>query len=170
MATLDWMQKVESVATTICEREGCFLYDLEFVGVGKGRTLRVFIDREGGAGIEDCSNVSKALNLMLDVEDLVPGGSYNLEVSTPGLDRALRKPWHFQKVVGHKIWVKSREAFGQLGCSSPRWAAAKTIERVLSGADEQSIWFDLEDVQLRIPLESIEKAKLVFEMNKGLKK
>ena len=88
-----WLEKIEKIAQEIAEREGCVLYDLENIGSGKGRILRVYIDKDTGVGIEDCSNVSKGLNLRLDVEDIVPGEMYNLEVSTPGLDRHLKKAW-----------------------------------------------------------------------------
>ena len=71
-----WLEKVEKLAQEVAEREGCILYDVENSGSGKGRILRIYIDKEGGVGIEDCSNVSKGLNLMLDVEDIVPGAMY----------------------------------------------------------------------------------------------
>lgn len=192
-----WMDKVEKMAQEVAEREGCFLYDIEFVGIGKGRTLRVYVDKEvtpaavegvepeanqitepeanqitepKGVGIDDCSNVSKALNLMLDVEDVIPGGAYNLEVSTPGLDRFLRKPWHFEKAVGKKIWVKTRNAFESFGIDDKRWKAAKQIEDVLLGFDGQTLDFHSKDVDVKVPLSGVEKAKMVFELVKGQKK
>src|SRR5437868_1876988 len=93
-----WMEKVEQMAQTVAAQAGCILYDIEFVGIGKGRTLRVYIDKETpsaensgesgedgkGAGIDDCSNVSRALDTLLDENDVIPGESYYLEVSTPG--------------------------------------------------------------------------------------
>lgn len=164
------MEKVETLAQEVCAQEGCYLYDLDFVGAGKGRTLRVFIDKDSGVGIEDCSNVSKGLNAQLDAEDTVPGGAYNLEVSTPGLDRHLRKPWHFQKVVGKKIWIRSRVPFGNLGMSAPRWQNTKQLEETLSAADESSISFELNEGVLKVPLDSLEKAHLVFDMKKVPKK
>lgn len=165
----EWLQKIEGLAAEVCQREGCFLYDLEFIGAGKGRTLRVYIDKEGGVGIEDCSNVSKGLNLMLDVEDAVPGGAYQLEVSTPGVDRHLRRPWHFEKAVGKKVWVRTREAFETLGVTDKKWTKAKSVEDVLSSADTESIVFELKEGPLRIPFAAIEKAKMVFELNKNPK-
>jgi ribosome maturation factor RimP len=175
------MEKVEKLAQEVAAREGCFIYDIEFVGAGKGRTLRVYIDKEivpaateneepKGVGIDDCSNVSKALNLMLDVEDVIPGGAYNLEVSTPGLDRWLRKPWHFEKVVGKKIWVKTRGAFESYGVSDKRWKAAKQIEDVLESFDGENLNFHAKDVAVKIPLSAVEKSKVVFEYIKGQKK
>lgn len=165
----DWLKKVEGIAAQVCEREACFLYDLEFLGTGQGRTLRVYIDKEGGVGIEDCSNVSKGLNLLLDVDDLVPGGRYNLEVSTPGIDRLLRRPWHFEKVVGKKIRVRCRQTLESFGVSEPRWKAAKTIEEPLTAVEADHLIFELKESVLRIPLSGIEKAQVVFEMEKPQK-
>ncbi|WII71966.1 ribosome maturation factor RimP [Bdellovibrio sp. 22V] len=166
-----WMEKVENMANEVATREGCFIYDIEFVGAGKGRTLRVFIDKEDGSiSIDDCSNVSKGLNLLLDVEDIIPGGAYNLEVSTPGLDRTLKKPWHFQKVVGKKVYIKTTKALESAGVTDKKWKAAKTVEQVLESADDSGIRFVVNDVEIKIPYAMIDKAKVVFEMTKGQKK
>lgn len=176
-----WMDKVEEMAQEVAKREGCFLYDIEFVGIGKGRTLRVYIDKEitpsanpneepNGVGIGDCSNVSKALNVMLDENDVIPGDAYNLEVSTPGLDRWLRLPWHFEKAVGKKIWVKSRSAMESFGVSDKKLKAAKQIEDVLLAFDGETLSFNTKDVEVKIPLSAVEKSKVVFDYIKGQKK
>lgn len=170
--TPSWMEKVEKVASEVATQEGCILYDLEFVGLGKGRTLRVFIDKEDGTiSIDDCSNVSKGLNEFLDAnESLIPGEAYSLEVSTPGLDRNLKKPWHFQKVIGKKIYIKTVKALESLGVVDKKWKAAKTVEEILESADESGIRFVVKDVELKIPYSAIDKAKVVFEFSKGQKK
>jgi ribosome maturation factor RimP len=176
-----WMEKVEQMAQDVTSREGCILYDIEFVGAGKGRTLRLYIDREitpaaneneepKGITIHDCSNVSKALNLLLDTEDVIPGEAYNLEVSTPGVERPLRKAWHFEKAVGKKIWVKTTGAFETYGNSDKKWKAAKQIEEVLTAFDGENLTFHVKDVDVKIPLSAIEKSKVVFALNKGFKK
>jgi len=169
---LPWMGRVEEMAREVALRENCLIYDIEFVGAGKGRTLRVFIDNEAGAiGIDECSNISKGLNLFLDEEDLIPGGPYNLEVSSPGLERSLKKPWHFQKVIGKKVWLKTSKPLETMGVTDRRWKAAKTVEAELKGVQlDQGIEFDIDGVVIKIPFESIEKAKLVFELSKGTPK
>lgn len=170
-ADMSWMKKVEEMAEEVAIKEGCRLYDIEFSGIGKGRTLRVYVDREDGLPtIDDCSNVSKALNDLLDANDPIPGEAYNLEVSTPGIDRVLKKPWHFEKVVGKKVYVKTTETLEKMGVDDKRWKAAKTVEEVLAGADNEAISFKVKDVSFRIPYGMIDKAKLVFEFNKGQKK
>lgn len=170
----EWLNKVEQLCQDACVRAGCYLYDLEFGGLGQGRTLRIYIDKEtdGGANIEDCSNVSKGLNEVLDAEgeDLIPGGAYNLEVSTPGIDRILRKPWHFEKVVGKKIWVKANAAFEESGATDdPGLKKAKQIEAILKEFKNDTLTLENKKGDLTLPFNRIEKAKVVFEMTKKQK-
>lgn len=168
-----WMEKIEEIANGVAVEQGCLLYDIEFVGLGKGRTLRLFIDREqeGAVSIEDCSNISRALNEILDAdESLVPGEAYTLEVSTPGLDRSLTKPWHFAKAVGKKVYLKTKTSLESLGVQDKKWKAAKTVEEVLESADDKGVRFVIKDVEISIPYESIDRAKVVFEFTKGQKK
>ncbi len=168
----EWMKTVEEKAQEVATSENCLLYDIEFVGVGKGRTLRVFIDKEeeGAISIDDCSNVSKGLSDFLDANDVIPGETYNLEVSTPGLDRVLKQPWHFKKVIGRKIYVKTTKALESLGVTDRKWKSSKTVEHVLDAADDNGLQFTVGDVQLNIPYSLIDKAKVVFEFSKGQKK
>lgn len=170
--TSSWMEKVEKLANDAATREGCFIYDIEFVGAGKGRTLRLFIDKEeeGAISLDDCSNVSKALNLLLDVEDIIPGGAYNLEVSTPGLERHLVKPWHFKKAVGKKVYLKTTKALESAGVTDKKWKVAKTVEEVIESADDEGVRFVVNDVDFKIPYNMIDKAKVLFEIVKGQKK
>ncbi|NJL24448.1 MAG: ribosome maturation factor RimP [Calothrix sp. SM1_5_4] len=112
MLTTGQLEQIRLYAEEVASREGCMLYDLEFRD-GPGRTLRVFIDKEpGGVSIDDCVNVSRGLNLRLDVEDVIPGGRYELEVSSPGMDRRLTQPWHFQKAVGQTVQLKYKDESG----------------------------------------------------------
>lgn len=166
-----WLEKVEKIAQEIVEREGCILYDLEHTGAGKGRILRVFIDKDSGVGIEDCSNISKGLNLRLDVEDIVPGGMYNLEVSTPGLDRHLKKKWHFEKVVGKKIAIQLSKSLGSLGAVEDKGLISmKKFEDVLLAVDDENLFFDIRSNKIKVPFTAVEKAKLVFEYKVNSKK
>lgn len=175
------LSHLEKLAEEVCQRESCFLYALEFVGQGQGRVLRVFIDKaEGGAGIDDCSKISRGFNEILDAdEELIPGGNYHLEVSTPGLERILQKPWHFQKVVGKKIWVKLASPLEKFGVSEAKYKITKQFDHLLSGADDQGITFEFDlaadsnkeaaTQTVKIPFDQVEKAKLVFEMPSAVK-
>lgn len=176
-----WMDRVEKMAQEVAAQEGCILYDIEFVGIGKGRTLRLFIDKEvckgtvegdepTGVSIDDCSRVSRALDTLLDEQDVIPGEAYYLEVSTPGLDRWLRRPWHFEKAVGRKIWVKTSGTFENYGVADKKLKNAKQIEDVLRAFDGQKLSFQVKDMEVSIPLSAIEKSKIVFELTKGQKK
>lgn len=168
-----WMEELEKIAEQTAKQEGCYLYDIEFIGVGKGRVLRLFIDREqeGAISIEDCSNVSKALNVYLDAnEDLIPGGTYTLEVSSPGLERHLVKPWHFQKAIGKKVYLKTTKALEVAGVEDKKWKSAKTVEDEIVSADEVGVSFEIDSVKFKIPYSMIERAKILFEFTKGQKK
>lgn len=159
-----WFEKVHQIADRVAQREGCELYDLEIIGTGANRVLRVFIDKpQNGIGIEDCSNVSKGLNEFLDTEDIVPGGEYSLEVSSPGLDRKLRTEAHFKKVVNKKIAIQLTKNLGSLGVVDPTQTATKKFESELTGVEDGHILFNLKNEKVKIPIEAIEKAKLVFE-------
>jgi len=81
---------------------GYELVELEFCGGRNSGTLRVYIDRAEGVGIEDCERVSREISALLDVHDPIPT-AYRLEVSTPGLDRVLRTPAHFARFAGARI-------------------------------------------------------------------
>jgi ribosome maturation factor RimP len=94
--------KAAETANRICPEFNVYLYDVEYVKEGKAKTLRVYIDRDGGVFIDDCEAVSRKLSVLLDEENLI-SDAYNLEVSSPGVERKLSKDWHFQKVMGKKI-------------------------------------------------------------------
>jgi ribosome maturation factor RimP len=100
------LESVRKFAEEVALREGCLLYDLEFSD-GPSRALRIYIDKvPGGVSIDDCANVSRGLNLRLDVEDAIPGGHYDLEVSSPGLDRKLTQLWHFEQAIEKNVRLK----------------------------------------------------------------
>ena len=159
-----WLEKLEKIANEVTAREGCELYDIEMTGAGKGRILRVYIEKEGGVGIEDCSNVSKGLNLLLDVEDIIPGGMYNLEVSSPGLDRHLKTLKHFEKVVGQKIFIQLSQNLGSLGAQDKGLLSMKKFEQVLAAVDDGQFVFEIKSEKIKVPMSAVEKSKLVFEM------
>src|SRR5215207_7977736 len=100
--TSDFISRIKDLAEPVAQREGCEIYDIEWVSGhrGKGRVLRVYIDKVGGVNVDDCSNVSRGLNLILDVDDAIPGSGYSLEVSSPGLERTLRESRHFSAAIG----------------------------------------------------------------------
>lgn len=96
----------------LIEQLGYELVDVEW-SAGRNGVLRIFIDHvtpeRGHIGIEDCEEVSRAVSALMDVEDPLPG-AYTLEVSSPGFDRLLRKPAHFARFTGERIWVELKTA------------------------------------------------------------
>lgn len=162
----DSWQKITDFATEISKREGCELYDLEFTGGELGRVLRVFIDRPEGVSLDDCANVSRGLNLVLDDEDVIPGGAYELEVSSPGLERKLTKPWHFERAQGRLIRVKSH--------SPVQWregkAPLKSFDGFLESVDGDQLIIKKDETEIRMRLSDVEKAHIVFEASKPQKK
>lgn len=160
------MSQIEQIAQEIVKNEGCVLYDLEFTGNGGGRTLRLFIDKDTGISIDDCTNVSKALNIRLDDNDIIPGGAYHLEVSSPGLERVLRQKWHFAKAVGERVDFRLSKPLGALGLQSKRWQNCKHADGVLVETSDEGAVFELTDASVKIPYDLFEKAKIVFDFSK----
>ncbi len=151
----EFLSRIRDLAEPVARREGCEIYDIEWVSGhhGKGRVLRVYIDKDTGVSIEDCSNVSKGLNLILDVDDAIPGSGYSLEVSSPGLERPLREARHFSKAIGSVIQVKLKEPKESLKAFRGRLLAIENAE----------LLFDLENkTQLKVQIDEIAKARLVF--------
>lgn len=103
------MEHVRGIVTRVAASQGLEVVEIEFRGGGKARMLRVFIDKPGGVTHEDCANVSHEVGTILDVEEAVPGGSYLLEVSSPGLDRKLARPADFERFTGSVVKVMTRE-------------------------------------------------------------
>ena len=96
---------VAALADPIVERAGCVLWDVEYVREAGEWFLRVYIDREGGVDLDCCEAVSRPLSDALDEADPIPG-CYTFEVSSAGLDRALKRPEHFARCMGRKVDVK----------------------------------------------------------------
>ena len=103
------LEHVEEITRRVAESLGLELVELEMRGGGKFRTLRIFIDKPGGVTHEDCANLSREVGTIFDVEDAVPGSSYTLEVSSPGLDRKLRSAADFERFTGSKVKLVTRE-------------------------------------------------------------
>jgi ribosome maturation factor RimP len=132
------------------ERLGYELADLELRLAGRDSVIRVFIDKPEGVGLEDCEIVSRQVSALLDVEDPVPG-HYVLEVSSPGLDRKLKKPAHYQRYVGDDIRIQLRFPID----------GRKKFRGKLLSASEEAIEIDVDGQSHELPLATIETARLV---------
>jgi len=132
------------------ERLGYELADLEVRLGAKSGLIRLFIDKPEGVGLEDCEKVSRAVSALLDVEDPVPG-NYNLEVSSPGLDRKLKKVEHFQRFMGQIVTVKLR---------FPLEGRRRFRGKLLS-ADDENIVVEVDGESYSLALKTIDTARLV---------
>src|SRR5689334_25038609 len=101
--------KIEEIAQRVTESEGMELVEVEVKGGGGSRLVRISIDKPQGVTHADCELVSHQVGTILDVEDVVPGGRYTLEVSSPGVERKLVKPRDFERFQGKKVRVTLRD-------------------------------------------------------------
>ena len=102
------LERVRSIAERVAASQGLELVELEMRGGGKARMLRIFIDKPSGVTHEDCANLSREVSTIFDVEDAVAGGSYVLEVSSPGLDRRLFRASDFERFQGSRVKLTTR--------------------------------------------------------------
>jgi len=103
------IEKVREIAERVATSSGLEIVELDLRGGGKARMLRIVIDKPSGVTHEDCANLSREVGTILDVEDGVPGGSYTLEVSSPGLDRKLLKAADYERFAGSRVKLMTRQ-------------------------------------------------------------
>jgi ribosome maturation factor RimP len=147
-------ERITAIAERAAAREGLEVWNVDVLGAGRSRLVRIFIDKPGGVTLDDCELMSQQVGTVLDVEDIVPDQRYQLEVSSPGVERRLFKPEHFARFAGQKARIALREPYE----SQRRW------EGVLAGVEEGMILLDTANgTSLRFSLDQIEKANLKFE-------
>jgi ribosome maturation factor RimP len=147
-------EQVATLAEPIAARCGLEVVDVELVGAGRHQILRVLVDRDGGAGVEDCARVSDALSRELDLYDLL-AASYTLEVASPGLDRPLRRTGDFIRFSGRTVAVTA---------VAPLEGQRRFRGRLLGLVDGR-VAIRLEDGrEVRLAQEEIAQARLVVEM------
>ncbi len=147
-------QKVAEIAERAGERDGIEVVDVELLGGGRSRVLRIFIDKPQGVTHADCEMISHHVGTVLDVEDVIPGGSYTLEVSSPGVERKLSKPREFERFTGQKVKVVLRQPVDNQRTWTGTLKAFNQGVVTLEPAPGKDIQF---------PLEQVEKANLKFE-------
>lgn len=148
----DIVERVRAIAAPVCANEGLELVEVELGGAGGRTTLRLFIDKAGGVTLEDCSSISHAVSTALDVADPLDG-AYELEVSSPGLDRPLRTPEHFAKYAGEKVRVKT---YGPI----PDCENRKTFVGTLQGFENGKVKVDVDGKLFLVPHAQVSKANI----------
>jgi ribosome maturation factor RimP len=146
------LERIRDAAERAARTAGVEVVDVEWK-IGKQRFLRVYIDKPGGVSHRDCQAVSEQLGVLLDVEDLVPGPRYILEVSSPGLDRKLTKAPDFERFTGRLARISTTEPVEN----------STFFEGRLAGCSDGLIKLDVKGRIIELPLTGIRKANLVVE-------
>lgn len=144
--------KVQNLLSPIIKNLGYELYDVIYAKEGKDYYLRIVIDKDSGIDLNDCEKVNDSINDILDEADYIKE-QYFLEVSSPGIERILRKKEHFEKQIGNKISVKLFKAIDK----------QKEILGILESYNQEEIIIKQEDKEINIELKNIAVAKTVFD-------
>ncbi|MCL6561306.1 MAG: ribosome maturation factor RimP [Firmicutes bacterium] len=143
---------IENMALPVVQEAGLELVDVEFVKEGGRWYLRIFIDKPGGVGLEDCQTVSQKMDKLLDEKDPIPQ-SYSLEVSSPGLERPLKKPGDYERFAGRLVTVTT---FAPVG-------GRKKFTGTLHGLRGEGIVLSADGREHVIPLGQVASARLTVE-------
>jgi ribosome maturation factor RimP len=148
------VQRITELGQKAASGTAIELVEVQLRGAGKSRLLRVYIDKPGGITHGDCELISDRLGRLLDEQDAVPGTSYTLEVSSPGVERKLSKPRDFERVLGQKIRFSVREPI----------ESRSHFEGRLTGLADETIEVEIAPGHLlHVPLGQVSKANLKFE-------
>ena len=144
------LTRIWELAIPLAQAEGMEIVDIEFRHEGSrgGRVLRLYMDKQGGPNIDDLSRVSRQLSEVLDVQDTIIDGAYTLEVSSPGINRPLRRPEHFSRFVGKRIRIRTRDLI------DGRRSFLGILDEIAGG----SVRLTQEGKQYWIPFSMIEKS------------
>ena len=146
--------KIEEISQRVAGPEGLEVVEVEFKGGGGCRLVRIIIDKPEGVSHADCEFISHQVGTILDVEDVVPGGRYTLEVSSPGVERKLLTPGDYVRFQGKKANLTLRDPLD----GRRRW------EGTLAGVEDGAIALETQPgTTIRFPFEHVLKANLKFE-------
>ena len=153
MAKIPIAQSVMDLIEPVLEEKGLELVDVEYKKEGPNWILRIFIDKEGGVTVADCQKVSHLTGDLIDVEETIKI-PFNLEVSSPGLDRSLKREKDFLKFKGKRIRLHSLSPIDN----------KRKFTGILADFKDQIIFIDLDGKPFEIPLSQVAKANLVIEI------
>jgi ribosome maturation factor RimP len=147
------VKRIWEIAEPLVADEGLEVVDIDYRREGTGMMLRLYLDRdEGGVTLDELAPVSRQLGNVIEVNDVIPG-SYTLEVSSPGLNRRLRRPKHFQRFVGKRVRVRTVE----------HHAGRRSFLGPLRSVGEDGIEVEVEDGVRFIRFEDISQANYEYE-------
>lgn len=144
--------KVENLLNDVIQNLGYELYDVIYAKEAKDFYLRIIIDKENGIDLNDCEKVNDAINDILDEADYIKD-QYFLEVSSPGVERVLRKPKHFQSQIGNEILVKLFKPLEK----------KKEFTGILKSYSEEELVLTQDDKEVKIEVKNIALARTVFD-------
>lgn len=145
-------QSVEALVEPVIQAQGLDLVDVEYKREGPNWVLRIYIDKAGGVGVEDCKQVSHMVEDMIEVDDLVRT-HYILEVSSPGLDRPLKKEKDFLRYLGKKVQITTFAPIGD----------RRNFKGILKNFEDGAVHLDAQGQAFAIPLSNIASARLEIE-------
>jgi len=150
------VSRLEELIQPLIESQGAELVDLQYGRPKRGRgILRLFVDRPGGISIEELTRISRMVGGLLEVHDVIPG-SYTLEVSSPGLTRALKKPEDYQRYVGRLARVTTRAP----------WEGRQVHCGIIQGLKDDQVCLKEGESVVCIPLSEIARARLDIDLKK----
>ena len=170
------VDRVREIAERVAASSGLEVVDVEFRGAGHARMLRIFLDKPATPGSdplagvthEDCANFSREFGTILDVEDAVPGGSYTLEVSSPGLDRKLSRPADFERFTGSRLKLMTRQPLNNNRHFEGRLESFRdgrlTLDLSVASKKSRKKMGQAADQKIEIDFSNVEKATLVPEI------
>jgi ribosome maturation factor RimP len=146
--------KIEEIAQRVAGPEGLEVVEVEVKGGGAHRLVRISIDKPEGVTHADCELVSQQVGTILDVEDVVPGGRYTLEVSSPGIERKLLKPKDYERFKGKKAVVTLRDEI----------EGRRNWEGAIAGLENGDVALEVQPGKtIHFPFAQVQKAHLKFE-------
>lgn len=149
MASIE--EKVENLIKTKIQENGYSLYDVQYAKEGKNYFLRIFIDKVEGIDLNDCEKVNDLVNPLLDEVDYIKE-QYFLEVSSPGIERVLRKDEHLQENIGNEIEIKLFKPEN----------GKKEFEGILNSFDKENIKLNVQNEEITIERKNISNMKLKY--------
>jgi ribosome maturation factor RimP len=158
-------ERARQLLEPVLARDGFDLVEVEWLREGGGWVLRLYVDRAGGVGVDDCQAASRLVETLLDVEDFI-GPAYSLEVSSPGVERPLRKPEDFRRFAGQRAKVR---AFGPIE-SARGLPPRKQWTGTLRGFAEGAVEIEVDGKVHRIPVERVAKAHLEYDFEADLRR
>lgn len=147
----DLIPQLQSLIEPVIRAEGMALVEIEYRREAPGWVLRLYVDHEGGVTVDDCARISQVVGDLLDVADLMQN-AYHLEVSSPGLNRPLRKPDHFREQIGRIVEVRTLSPLQK----------RRNFKGVLLDIKPEGVTIDCDGQTFEIPLAVIDRARLCY--------